>query len=346
MKKIRVAQFGTWEMCHADHVMMTMRGMPQFYEIVGVCEPNNERLKRAQKRPCYDGIKWITKEQILADKTIDAVIVESHELEQDKDALDFAVEGFDIHLEKPGGASECFEKLVETAKKNKIILHMGYMYRYNPAVKYAFELVESGKLGKINYTEAQMSTCYGIDGLDFLSGLPGGMMYYLGCHLVDLIYRLMGEPQKIIPMNFSTRSCESSAIDTGFVLYKYGGGYSFAKTCASELNGDARRQLIISGTLGTVEIMPIENPLEAPGIVCPGDVLMKITYDGYYNGMRNFSVRSECINFPLYGRYDEMMIDFARKVCGEEEKVYTQDYELALHKLLMKSLGKNTVKLS
>ena len=101
----------------------------------------------------------------------------------------------------------------------------------------------------------------------------------------------------------------------------------------------------ISGTLGTVEIMPIENQLEAPGIVCPGDVPMKITYDGYYNGMRNFSVRSEYINFPLYGRYDEMMIDFARKVCGEEEKVCTHDYELALHKLLMKTLGKNTVKL-
>ena len=218
---------------------------------------------------------------------------------------------------------------------------MGYMYRYNPAVKYALELVKSGKLGKIKFVEAQMSTCYGKYGLDFLSELPGGMMYYIGCHLADIVYSVMGEPKEIIPMNFSTGSKQSLAVDTGFVVFGYDTGYSFVKTCASEINGDARRQLVISGTSGTAEIMPLENPLEAPGIVCPGDVPMKITYDGCYMGMRNFGVRSEHINFPLYGRYDEMMIDFAKKVNGEPENTYTYDYELAVHNMLMKCIGVN-----
>ena len=341
MNKIRVAQFGTCGTCHADHVMMTMKNLPEYFEIVGICEQNTKRLERAQKCSCYDGLEWLTKEQILNDKTLDAVIVESHELEQDKDALEFAKAGFNIHLEKPGGASECFEKLVKTAKKNGTVLHMGYMYRYNPAVKYAFELAESGKLGKINYVETQMSIYYGMGGLNFLSEFPGGMMYYLGCHLTDIVYRIMGKPKEIIPMNFRTWTRESSALDTGFVIYEYENGYSFAKTSASEVNGDARRQLIISGTRGTVEIMPLENPLEAPGIVSPGDVHMKITYNDCYIGMRNYSIRSEHINFPLYGRYDEMMIDFARKVLGEKEKTYTYEYELEMHRMLMKSVGLN-----
>lgn len=339
MRKIRVVQHGTWRMCHADHVMMTMRSMPELFEIVGVCEPNPEYRNNALKRSCYDGLKWLDEDEVLNDTSIDAVIIETHEKTQDADALKYAKAGFNIHLEKPGGACGCFDEVIDTMKAGGKVFHMGYMYRYNPAVKRAFELVESGKLGKINYVEAQMNTCYGNYGLDFLKTLPGGMMLYLGCHLTDIIYRIMGAPKKITPCNFSTGSIGSTAVDTGFVLYEYDRGISFAKTCASEVNGDARRQLVVSGELGTVEIMPLENPLEAPNIVCPGDVPCKITYRDHFNGMRNFQIRSEHVNFPLYGRYDEMMIDLVRKVCGEKETVYTYDYEKKLHKIILDSLS-------
>ena len=339
VKKIRVVQYGTWGMSHADHIMMTMRNMPGVYEVAGVCEENEERRERAKRHQCYDGLPWCTKDEILNDKSIDAVIIESHETEQDKDALDFAKAGFNIHLEKPGGMSSAFAETVRAAKEKKRVFHMGYMYRYNPAVKYAFDLVSSGKLGKINYVEAQMSTCYGEYGLDFLSKLPGGMTFYLGCHLIDIMYRIMGKPDEIIPMNFSTGSKGINALDAGFVIYNYNGLYSFVKTSASEINGDARRQIVISGSKGTVEIMPLENPLEAPKIVCPGDVGIKITYDDYYTGIRNFEVRSEYIKFPLYGRYDNMMMDFANKVNGESETIYTYEYENAVHDMILKSIN-------
>ena len=55
-------------------------------------------------------------------------------------------------------------------------------------------------------------------------------------------------------------------------------------------------------------------------------------------GMRNFKVRSEYINFPLYGRYDEMMKDFYNKIKGEKEEEYTYDYELSVHNMLMDSV--------
>jgi hypothetical protein len=35
----------------------------------------------------------------------------------------------------------------------------------------------------------------------WLADLPGGMMFYLGCHLVDLIYRIQGKPERVIPLN-------------------------------------------------------------------------------------------------------------------------------------------------
>lgn len=242
-------------------------------------------------------------------------------------------------MEKPDGCSAVFDELVDTMEKTGKVLHLGYMYRYNPAVQYAFSLVEEGKLGKIQYVEAQMSTCYGKGGMDFLSTLPGGMMLYLGCHLVDLIYRIQGEPKRILPMNHTVSDLHPGSLDTGFCLFEYENGISFAKTSAAEVNGDARRQLVISGENGTVEILPLENPLEAPGIVCPGDVPCKVTYRDCYTGMRNFAVRSQHMNFPLYGRYDAMLIDLVKKICGEPETVYTYRYERNLHRILRKCIG-------
>lgn len=338
MKKIKVAQFGTWGMCHSDHIMSTIRNMPDLYEVVGICEPNERRRQRAEKTECYKGLNWLTEEEILNNKELDAVLIETHETEQDKAALKFAEAGFNIHLEKPGGATSDFEKAVNIAAKNGTLFHMGYMYRYNPAIRRAVELVKSGALGKILYTEVQMNVKYSCDAIAWLKNLPGGMMYYLGCHLVDLMYAIMGEPKEIIPMNFSTGIYGTDSLDGGFVLFKYNTGISFAKSCASEVNGDARRQLVIAGENGTIEINPLENPLEIPGVVCADDVKCKITFNDHVKNVRDFDLRSEIIKFPPFGRYDEMMIDFAKKINGEKETEYTYDYELAVHKMLMKSI--------
>lgn len=338
MKKIRVVQYGTWGFTHSEHIMSTMQNFPELFDIVGVCEPDKERRTRAMMISCYNGLPWLTVEEVLNNKTVDAIIIETDELSQDSAALKFVEAGFHIHLEKPGGASNDFEKAVKAAQRNKKVFHVGYMYRYNPAIKEAVSLAKSGILGKINYVEAQMSARYTQYGLKELERLPSGMMFYLGCHLVDLVYKIMGYPKKIIPYHFSTGSENIACTDCGFVLYEYDRGISFIKTSASEVNGDARRQLIISGSNGTVEICPLENPLEIPQFVCPQDVKCKITYKNHINNVRNFDFRSEIVSFPPFGRYDDMMKDFVRKVNGEEETEFIYEHELAVHEMLLNSI--------
>lgn len=340
IRKIRVAQFGTWSKTHSDHVMSAMRTMPQLFEIVGVAEPNDERRRAAEKRAAYRDLRWLGTEEILSDKTIDAVMVETHETEQDRAALLFAENGFNVHVDKPGGATDDFLKAIEAAKSNGKVFHMGYMYRYNPAVVDAMQLVKSGKLGKINYVEAQMSARYAPNGIyDWFKGMPGGMMFYLGCHLVDLVYGIMGKPQEVINHSFSTSLNPEEVVDTGFVLYKYESGISFVKASAAEVNGDARRYLVISGSEGTAEIAPLEIPVEADGVVCPQSCMLKTTYNGYLN-KRGFDHRSKVTTYPVCGRYDDMLVDLVKKVCGEKEDFYTYDYEAEVHRLLMQSVNK------
>ena len=53
-------------------------------------------------------------------------------------------------MDKPCGTDyPAFQKLVETMRAKNLPLHVGYMYRYNAAVRHCLALKESGKLGDI-----------------------------------------------------------------------------------------------------------------------------------------------------------------------------------------------------
>jgi len=334
MKPLKVVQYGSWKYTHADHTMLTMLSLPDYFEVVGFCEPDEARREAALRRPAYRGIPLISKEALLNDHSIDAVIVESSELEQADDSLIFAKAGFHIHADKPCGASDAvFAELMNTVQEKNLVFQNGYMYRYNPAVVRAMQIVRSGQLGELICVEAQMSQCYHGAMRRWLGDLPGGMLFYLGCHLVDLVYQFMGEPLEVIPMNMATDLEFAGVTDFGMALLRYPRGISMIKSVACEVSGDARRYLMISGTEGTIEIKPLENAVELPGTVSPNKISMSITRPGHTAA---FADRAEMITFPPYGRYDAMMIDFAKTVRGEKENSFPYDQELAIHQLLTK----------
>lgn len=57
MKPIRVVQYGTWEYTHAEHTMLAMRSLPEYFDIAGLCEPNPEHLKKALKKSAYQNLR-------------------------------------------------------------------------------------------------------------------------------------------------------------------------------------------------------------------------------------------------------------------------------------------------
>ncbi len=337
MKKIRVAQVGTWRYTHAEHIMMSMRSMPHIFEVVGVCEPDPAKRELAQKKETYRGLRWMTLEEVLADDSLDAVTIETYEPEQATYAIPFAEKGVHIHLEKPGGGSvEEFERLISLVKSRGSLLQLGYMYRYNPAIMEAMNIIAEGKLGEVVRMDAQMSICYGRAMLDMLGDFPGGMMYYLGCHLVDLMYRILGQPRQVIPMNSCSGTLGTEALDSGLVAYRYDRGVSTLKTMAFEVGGGSRRGMVIAGTRGSIELKNFEVPMVAPPITNANSVTMTAQY---YPENQPTVLYTEEKTFSPYGRYDLMMSEFAKMVAGEKQNPYTPDYELALFRLLAESTG-------
>ena len=329
MKKVRIAQVGTGH-DHAPATFNSIMAHPEVFDMVGAAEPNPERVKNLySKAPHY------TVEELLAMDDLDAVAIETEESLSTEYAQLFADKGVAVHMDKPGAQNlESFTKLIETVKAKKLPFQMGYMYRYNPMIREALDMAKSGKLGEIFSVETQMSVCHAPSKRAWLGQFKGGMLYYLGCHLIDLVYQIQGEPEEIIPMNMSTGIDCGGAEDYGFAILKYKNGVSFVKSCATEYGGYGRRQIVICGSLGTIEIKPTEINMSLPGQCIRTTEHITLAKDAP-QPFADCSTAHEII----VDRYDNMMLSFARNVLGEEEMLCSPDYELALFKLILKCCG-------
>ena len=331
MKKIKIAQIGTSKNSHGNPIWLSLLKQPDLFDVIGYAFPENEREKFPDYAKKFDGYREMTVDEILNDPEIEAVAVETEEIYLTKYAQMVVDAGKHLHMEKPGGTDyAAFKKLIETAKEKNLTFSTGYMYRFNPKVKEALERVKNGELGKIYSVEAHMDCKHPPQIREWLDNFPGGMMFFLGCHLVDIIYRIQGEPSEIIPLNCSTGIDGVRADDYGMVVFKYPNGVSFAKTCANENGGFLRRQLVICGEKGTIEIKPLEFLLR---------------------GTEQYTVMSECFEAGWskpwrvtqsdnFDRYDGMLRNFAEMVRGKENP-YSYDYELKLYELVLRACGKD-----
>lgn len=330
MRKIKIAQIGTGANNHGNSMFQTLEKCSDVFEIAGYVMPENERERLPRQMHCFENYKELTLEEILNDPEIEAVTVEVEEQLLTKYALLAAKAGKHIQMEKPGGVSLSeFEELIDTVKKSGKIFHTGYMYRYNPYIMQALEEIKKGGFGEIVSIEAQMNCNHTPEVRKWLKNFPGGVMFYLGCHLVDLIHLIAGKPDKIIPMNRRSGKDGIMSEDFGFALFEYKNGISFAKVTSVEIGGYQRRQLVISGTEKTLEIKPLEINVGYPDI--------KTAKQEYTDPVwADTGVHTETEPFD---RYETMLRYFAKYVRGEEENPFTPDYELETFKMIKAACG-------
>lgn len=330
MKKIKIAQIGAAHL-HAGATYKTILKLNDIFELVGFAVPDDEQNESV---PFYmhkkDAITH-TVDEIFDIPDLDAVAIDVSEKNLSKYALMAIEKGLHVYMDKPGGSDPVeFERLIEAVKRSKKIFYLGYMYRYNPAFIELLEKVRRGDIGEVYSIDAQMS-CYSAKNTrEWLGELPGGMMYNLGCHLVDMIFQIQGEPDEVVPLNASSEYEGLSSKDIGLAAMIYKNGVSTVKTCALERGGYGRRRFLVCGTKGTVELCPIERDATDTH---NDSMLVTDVYETYSDA---WVTVPEKHTTDVYDRYADMFISFAESVRGEKESPYTPDYELTLYKTLMK----------
>lgn len=322
MEKIRIGQIGIGHN-HGEAKMQAFRKFPDCFEIVGYTEDDPVWLEQRGSLPGYAGLTRMSLPELL-DKC-DAVLVETAVPHLTKTAQIAAEAGKHIHLDKPAsGTSQEFGKLLDTMEAKQLVLQMGYMYRYNPAVRRTIEAVKNGELGEIYAINAEMSTFHSEPYRRWLSTFRGGIQYILGCHMADLIVYLLGEPKKVTSFLQHTMKDGVDVADNNLSVLEYDHAMARIFVSSVEVNGWGRRQFVVSGSKGTANIVPLENPITMTW----SDT--SITDKPY----EHVKVDVPISDVPKDCRYDDMALDFYDYILGRKENPYTYAHDRAVQKVI------------
>jgi predicted dehydrogenase len=320
--RIKVGQIGVGH-AHASKLSV-YRKSPDF-EVVGLVEPDAELRRRAEPQEAFRDLPWMTQEQLLNTPGLQAVLVETRV----RDSLDAAeaclAAGKHIHLDKPAGESlSQFRSILDSAAKQKLLVQMGYMYRYSPAVVLLRAFLQRGWLGEPFEVHAVMSKVVPPAERRNLAEYRGGMMFELGCHIVDLVIGVLGQPGKVTAFPQHASALDDRLLDNMLAVFEYPRATATVKSSALEVEGFARRHLVVCGTEGTFHIQPLDNPAARVSLSQPRGEHRQ----GYQE-----------ISFPKYTRYVADAADMARIIRGEKEADFSYEHDLTVQTALLQACG-------
>lgn len=319
---IKIGQIGIGHN-HGEAKMAAVRKFPELFQVIGYAEEDEEWIRKRGGMKGYQGLPRLSVEEVIAQS--DAVLVECDVWNLTKYAKMCIDAGTHIHMDKPAsGSLEEYRALLDSAEAQGLVVQLGYMYRYNPAVLKCFEAAKSGELGEIYSINAEMSTFHSPEYKQWLTNFPGGIMYILGSHLVDLIVYLLGEPEKVTSFLKKTQLDGIDLEDNNLAVLEYEKALARVFVSSVEVNGWGRRQLMVSGSKGTVNIVPLENECTMTW----ADT--KISTNCYEDMKQTVPVR----DLPKDCRYDDMMQDFYAYVMGTKKNPFSYAHDYTVQKVI------------
>ena len=129
------------------------------YEVAGICENDPAAKAQAQKDPRFKGLRWMSEDELLGDPSIHLIVVECNVWEALPWGSKVIGAGKHLHLEKPPGNKWApFKELVEEARRKKLLLQTGYVWRWHEGVNAALDAARNGWLGEVYMVRGTMNS--------------------------------------------------------------------------------------------------------------------------------------------------------------------------------------------
>ena len=325
--RLRVAQLGTSH-AHASGKMDALRSLTDLYDVVGYAEPIAERQAAARKSKSFADLKCLSEAEILADKSIRAVVIETTLADSARAARAALDAGKHIHLDKPGAEKHAdFVALRRLAAERGLTVQMGYMLRYNPAIQLLVRAVKEGWLGEVMEIDASMGKLLDEASRQRFAALPGGGMYELACHLVDTVMTLMGPPASVQAFGNATRAPQDGFVDNQLAVLTYPKATVTIRCNHADPFGGPNRSLTVRGTRGDMEIRPLESG--------KGVLRLDQAREGgrFKKGENPFA-----LDVPK-GRYDEEFRDLHRVLVGGAPFAWSAEHDITVHATALRAAG-------
>jgi predicted dehydrogenase len=322
-------KFGQIGVGHGHATKLAVYRKSPEYEVVGLVEPDEGLRKRAVFQPAFKDLPWLTREQLLNTPGLQVVLIETRVADLLDNAAACVAAGKHVAIDKPppGDSLPKLRAIFDAAGKQKLLVQIGYMYRYNPGVVQLREFLKKGWLGEPFQIDAVMGKVVDAGDRRELAQFPGGIMFELGCHVLDTIIAILGKPIAVTGHARHVSKLDDKLADQMLGVFEYPKALATVTASAVEVDGNARRHLTVCGTEGTFHIQPLDNPA----------VRVSLSKDrgGYKRG-------SQEIKLPKFERYLADAADMAKVIRGEKASDYPPEHDQAVQEALLKACGMKT----
>lgn len=228
----------------------------QGHQIVAIGDEVQAAVDDARAELNLAGVRTFLDPAVMAHEmagAMDAVIIASHTRNHARDALPFVKAKVPIYLEKPltDGLQEAFEFVAAIGRDPRQI-QIGLQRRYDPALLYTRQLIQSGLVGELREIRCILRDQYPPPS----TYSSRGLIIDMGIHVADEAIFLLGEfPNEVWASMHHTRGYASpidEGGDTAFVTFTTPSGVlgrlDLSRTHSSGYNNET----YIIGTKGTI----------------------------------------------------------------------------------------------
>lgn len=260
---------------HSRPHLRTLQILPEV-ETISLWDPkltNAETL--ARERPQKVACVASNLDELLGQKDIDAVLITVPNCESPEIIARCAAAGKHILAEKPLAVSaKALQPALEAVRQAGVTLGVCYQNRWHPVVADIRRLVKEGAFGRPLTIEVRMVTSQ-VRFRDPTHWLfrkeiaGGGILSWLGCHYIDLVYYALG--QEIVEVTALTGTLSGEAINVedaacfAFrtaegVLGTFHAGYLLPRSVAGYSGATYDTYIAMKGTEGNLRWEPTQSP--------------------------------------------------------------------------------------
>jgi predicted dehydrogenase len=231
-----------------------------------------------------------------------------------------------VHLDKaPGEDLAALSALLNEAARRKLVVQMGYQWRYHSAMQASIKAAREGWLGKVYAMRATIDKPIAPADREQLATFRGGMMFELGCHLIDRAVDLFGRPKKVTGILRHDSTINDNLADNTLAVLEFESAMAEIYIAAFQPSGDQYRCLEILGTNGRAIVQPFDPLRLALDLKHPAGL--------YRSGRQTIDLAAAG---PIFS---PDFAEMARIIRHNERPSYSADHDLITQKALLQACG-------
>lgn len=294
--KLVVANIGMkFGMCHVEGAMDYKA------EIAAICDSSEENLRFAGERYNIPEEKRFTDyRDIVNNKDINVVTVAVPDQMHKEISCAMLKAGKNVLCEKPLALTrEELREIIRAEDESEGKFMVGQICRFTPSFIKAKEIIESGKIGEIYFIESEyahdyMKLCDTWRADPLRHGVIGG-----GCHAVDLIRWLAGDPVEVFAYGMHKLLPQVSYDDATIAVMKFDENTAGKVFVSTGCKRDYTMRTCVYGTKGTL-ICDNTSPtmtlftVDSEGVVNEKPEIIEVEVNNH-NAAKEFEVFADAI---------------------------------------------------